>query len=233
MKKKLKIAIISLILALGIGVGGFSLYAADYYEADAQATDILTQETQIEMQEDFILLSAQTPSTETLIFYPGAKVEHTAYLPLLEKIRNEAGINVILVKMPFNMAIFAADAAADIIAQFPEIDTWYIGGHSMGAAMASNYAANNLGEIKALILLGGYMYGDYPIKNTLTVYGSLNTSVAEKVEYTENVVVIAGGNHAQFGNYGEQDGDAQATISREEQQEITVAAIAKFLRNFK
>ena len=40
---------------------------------------------------------------------------------------------------------------------------------------------------------------------------------------------IEGGNHAQFGNYGPQKGDQPATISAEEQQAQTVAAIEEFL----
>ena len=46
-------------------------------------------------------------------------------------------------------------------------------------------------------------------------------------EHTE--VIIAGGNHAQFGNYGEQDGDGIATISSDEQQDATVNAIIEFI----
>jgi len=80
-----------------------------------------------------------------------------------------------------------------------------------------------------LILLGAYLYGDYPAEKTLTVYGTFNTSVAGKIDYTENIVVIEGGNHAQFGNYGKQKGDPDATISAAEQQNITVAAIKDFL----
>ena len=41
--------------------------------------------------------------------------------------------------------------------------------------------------------------------------------------------LIEGGNHAQFGYYGIQLGDDSATISREEQQAETVAAILTFL----
>ena len=37
--------------------------------------------------------------------------------------------------------------------------------------------------------------------------------------------VIEGGNHAQFGNYGAQDGDGRATISAEDQQRQTAALI--------
>ena len=99
----------------------------------------------------------------------------------------------------------------------------------MGGAMASDYASNHQDQIKGLILLGAYIYGNYPEEDALTIYGTFNTSVAEKINYTENIVVIEGGNHAQFGNYGRQRGDLDATISSEEQQSIAVEAIKKFI----
>ena len=80
-------------------------------------------------------------------------------------------------------------------------------------------------------MLGAYIYGDYPDKKTLTIYGSLNQSVEDHINYTENIVEIEGGNHAQFGNYGPQKGDLPATISTEEQQAQTVAAIEAFLQS--
>ncbi len=127
------------------------------------------------------------------------------------------------------MAIFDANAADKIIDQFPEIKNWCMGGHSMGGAMASSYASNNQEKVEGLILLGAYIYGNYPAENALTVYGTFNTSVAEKINYTENIVVIEGGNHAQFGNYGKQKGDPDATISSIEQQNIAAEAIKEFL----
>ena len=101
----------------------------------------------------------------------------------------------------------------------------------MGGAMASDFASKHKEKIRGLILLGAYIYGDYPKDRTLTVYGSFNTSVAEKINYTENIVVIQGGNHAQFGNYGKQKDDPDATISSEEQQNVTVEAIKEFIEN--
>ena len=95
--------------------------------------------------------------------------------------------------------------------------------------MASQFAADHPDEIAGLILLGAYLYGDYPPADTLTVYGSLNQSVEDKLDYTENVVEIQGGNHAQFGNYGPQKGDIPATISAEEQQAQTVETVAEFI----
>lgn len=129
------------------------------------------------------------------------------------------------------MAIFDVDRADEIMDEFPDIKKWYIGGHSMGGAMASNYAAKNQDKLEGLILLASYIYGDYPDNKTLTIYGTLNTSVWEKIDYEKNIIAIQGGNHAQFGNYGKQKGDAEATISREEQQDITVEAINRYLQS--
>ena len=80
-----------------------------------------------------------------------------------------------------------------------------------------------------MILLGAYVYGDYPPEKSLTIYGTFNTSVADAINYSDNIVVIEGGNHAQFGNYGKQTGDPDATISSEEQQNIAVIAIDEFI----
>jgi len=180
------------------------------------------------MQDNLTILSPSYPTDTAVIFYPGAKVERAAYLPLLDQLRR-TGLTCILVEMPFRMAIFDADAAGEVMAQFPEIDHWYVAGHSMGGAMASRFAADHPDQVDGLILLGAYIYGDYPPADTLTVYGSLNQSVEAKIGYTENVVEIEGGNHAQFGNSGAQKGDLPAEISPEEQQAQTVEAVSAFI----
>lgn len=229
MKKRLKailIVIISLVILL---VGAFLIYASDYYRADDVANAAMQSEEIMQTQDNLIILSPATPGDTAMIFYPGAKVEYFSYLPILEKIKESTGITCILVKMPFNMAVFGANAADNIIEQFPDIKNWYMSGHSMGGAMASDYASKHQDKVKGLILLGAYVYGNYPAENALTVYGSFNTSVAQKINYTDNIVVIEGGNHAQFGNYGKQKGDPDATISSEEQQDIAVEAIKEFL----
>ena len=174
------------------------------------------------------ILSPSYPTDTAIIFYPGAKVEGAAYLPLLDQLRR-TGLTCILVEMPFRMAIFDINAAEDVMAQFPEIRHWYLAGHSMGGAMASQFAAGHRDQVDGLILLGAYLYGEYPSADTLTVYGSLNQSVEDKIDYTEHVVEIDGGNHAQFGSYGLQRGDPPAEITPQEQQARTVEAISDFL----
>lgn len=207
---------------------GMLIYLNTYYKADDYALAVLNNHPSIELSDNLTILKPSYATDKALIFYPGAKVEHTAYLPLLEKIQKQ-GMMVILVEMPFNMAIFDANAAEDIMTQFPDIKEWYMAGHSMGGAMASKYASENEDKIQGLILLGAYVYGDYPPSKALTVYGTFNDNLEEYIDYEDNIVIIEGGNHAQFGNYGPQKGDPPATITAEEQQNIAVEAIKNFI----
>lgn len=226
--KKLTVALGIVVLLLAVCAGAFFWYVSDYYPADDVALEVIAQDSGITVQDNLTILSPSVPSDTAIIFYPGAKVEAEAYLPLLDQIR-QTGVTCILVHMPFHMAIFDADAAERVMEQFPDMQHWYMAGHSMGGAMASRFAADHPEEIDGLILLGAYIYGDYPDEKTLTVYGSLNQSVEDHIDYTENIVEIEGGNHAQFGNYGPQKGDLPATISAEEQQAQTVDTIEQFL----
>ena len=227
-RKKWLIAGEIVFLILTILAGAFFWYVSDYYRAEAVALAVMARDSGISQQDGLTILSPSYPTDTAIIFYPGAKVEAEAYLPLLDQIR-QTGVTCMLVHMPFRMAIFDADAAEEVTARFPEIQHWYIAGHSMGGAMASKFASDHPDLVDGLILMGAYIYGDYPEENTLTIYGSLNQSVEDHIDYTENIVEIQGGNHAQFGNYGPQKGDPPATISAEEQQRQTVEAIAAFL----
>ena len=166
-----------------------------------------------------------------LVFYPGAKVEYTSYAPLMYKIA-EKGVDTFIVKMPYNLAFLNINAVSDIISSY-EYDNWYIGGHSLGGVVASMDARKN--DIKGLILLGSYSTKKIDCK-ALSIYGS-NDGVLNLKKYKKNIknltnnkeVIIDGGNHAYFGNYGEQKGDKTSVISRIEQQDKTVEEIYNFI----
>ena len=232
MKKKMKRRYIVLLTVVSIVIGavlGFLSWTAFYYHADATAVSFAQNDSTL-INEGSLTILPEEDSSTAVIFYPGAKVEAIAYLPILKQIRKEAHVTCILVHMPLNLAFFNVNAADQIIEDFPDIKAWYLAGHSLGGAMASSYAAKHQDKLQGLILMGAYIYGDYPAEKALTIYGSLNTQVEAKINYTENVVRIEGGNHAQFGNYGKQKGDADAVISATQQQKEAVEAVVEFMK---
>ena len=237
MKKRTRIILsvcLAVLLLFGIG------YVSDYYHADETALEAMAYQTdsvQAEQDGDVIWFVPEDP-TAGLIFYPGGKVEHTAYAPLMRACA-EQGILCALVQMPGNLAVLSANAADGLQEEYPEIATWYIAGHSLGGVMAANYAAAHSEDFDGLILLAAYSTKDISqtTLRVLSVYGS-EDGVLNRESYKKNrsnlpvdttEVVLDGGCHAQFGSYGPQDGDGIPTISGEEQVRQTVEAIAAFV----
>lgn len=178
-------------------------------------------------------------NTYGLVFYPGAKVDYRAYAPLLHKLASRGWI-CIDVSMPLDLAILDQDAATDAMSQYPQVEHWYIAGHSLGGAMGANYASSHADSLEGLVLLAAYSTQDISSSslNVLSVYGS-NDGVLNREKYVSNranlpdsakELIISGGNHAQFGSYGEQRGDGAAGISAEQQIAQTVRFIQKTTR---
>ena len=235
MKKRSKIILsVCLALVLLLGIGGYA-YISDYYHADETALAVMANQTDqvlIEQNGNVTWFVPQEPTTG-LIFYPGGKVEHTAYAPLLKACEVCA-----LVQMPGNLAVLDANAADGLREKHPEVTTWYLAGHSLGGAMAANYAVAHAEDFDGLILLAAYSTKDLTQTSlrVLSIYGSedgvMNRESYEKdrtnlpADTTE--IILEGGCHAQFGSYGPQDGDGTPTISGKEQIRQTVQAIVDF-----
>lgn len=219
-----------------------AFYLGDYYHADENAIAAFENDAAITVTEleNGNLIFEPESAKAGLIFYPGGKVEYTAYVPLMEACA-EQGILCILVEMPFNLAVFDVNAADGMIEEYPEIEDWYIGGHSLGGSMAASYLEDHVDDYEGLILLGAYSTADFSDSNldVLSIYGSedhvLNKEKYEEYksnlpeDYTE--VVIEGGCHAFFGVYGKQDGDGTPTITNEEQIQMTAEEIAALVGN--
>lgn len=224
MKKRIGIGVL---IACAAAAAVFFIYVSDYYRADDSAG---VPASGGEVRDYGAYIEMPAPGDTGLIFYPGGKVQAEAYMPLLDQIRAR-GVTCVLVRMPFHLAVFGVNAADGVYGKFPAIKNWYIGGHSLGGAMAGSYASGHADRVKGLVLLGAYVYGGWDPEKALTVYGE-NDRVLDRsrITYTQNVLVIQGGNHAQFGNYGEQQGDGEASISRAEQQSRAAEAIAAFMQ---
>jgi pimeloyl-ACP methyl ester carboxylesterase len=175
-----------------------------------------------------------------LVLYPGARVDPRAYAPTARAL-SEEGYLVVTVPMPLNLAFFAPDRAADVMAAFPEIRSWAVGGHSLGGAMAARFAFQNPDVVQGLVLWAAYPAATddlsaYSIVAT-SIYGTRDgLATGDKIDASRPLlpsstswVAIEGGNHAQFGWYGSQAGDGTATISRAQQQAQIVEATRMLL----
>ena len=232
MNKKIKISliiIIALILAYGI------YYLTDYYPAEKTATDCLNGSENVSVANFDSGLFLDGPGNESaLIFYPGAKVEYTSYLPLLMELSNR-GVDCYLVQMPFNIAFFGEDTAGGII-NSTNYTHYILAGHSLGGVVAADYV-NKTGNGDGLVLLSAYSNSKIT-KPILSIYGS-EDKVLNRESYNQAKVladnftefVIDGANHEQFAYYGSQSGDGIATISPEDQQMQTVDKILEFIKN--
>ncbi|MGM9975093.1 MAG: alpha/beta hydrolase [Clostridiaceae bacterium] len=240
MSKKIKKTLTITFVIIFFAVLGFYIYTLDYYRADEEAQKVISQEgnSKVDEERDYFVFSSENSSSTGIIFYPGGKVEASAYAPLMKDL-SEKGYTVVLVKMPFNLAVFDIKAADEVMEEFSEIDNWYLAGHSLGGAMASAYGAKSEGKLQGIILLGAYPSSDLGEKDLslLVLYGSedkvLNRDALEENKInnpkTAKYIEISGGNHAYFGSYGEQDGDGIASLTPEEQRAITVEEIDGFI----
>ena len=239
-KRKIFIITLAVILSLAVVVGACAIYLGDYYRADLDAIGAFAPMSTVEIETlgDGTMVFKPEKATAGFIFYPGGKVEYTAYQPLMAACA-ERGILCVLLEMPFNLAVLDINAADGIREQYPEIEAWYVGGHSLGGSMAASYLADRADGYEGLILLGSYSTADLSDTElaVLSVYGS-EDMVMNRKKYDENKgnlpsalteIVIDGGCHAYFGMYGAQDGDGTPTVSNEQQILLTADAIAELV----
>ncbi|MFC4541815.1 alpha/beta fold hydrolase [Halosolutus amylolyticus] len=150
-----------------------------------------------------------------LVFYPGGRVHPDAYLTSLAPLASEADVTVVVPKMPLNLAVLDRGAASRYVSE-SSIETWYVGGHSLGGAMACRYAAANPASVDGVVLFASYC--DRDVSGTdldvLSVTGSADT-VLDRDAYDANRGNLPADatvrelplNHSQFGSYRGQPGD--------------------------
>lgn len=233
--------LLGLLIVLAIAVAGFVIWALNPLEATPEALAALESDARVTVtqgDEYVTFMPAGTAPTRAFVFYPGGHVDHRAYAAPLRKLA-EQGYLAILLPVRLNLAFFDVNAADRAIPDFPEIQEWAVGGHSLGGVAASLYAKNNAD-------LDGMVYwASYPSDDSLkdskmaftSIYGTLDMGL-DSIESSISLlpagtqfVVIEGGNHSQFGNYGLQPGDRPATITWQEQQAQAVDATARLLES--
>ena len=234
-KRKIIICIVSIVAVIALLFGACAVYLGDYYHAITPADESFGLQDGSSLPETIKLdngniVCKSENATKGLIFYPGGKVEYTAYLPLMESLAQK-GILCVLVRMPFNLAVFDVNAADGIRDMFPDI-----GGHSLGGSMAAAYLEKHPSDFKGLLLLAAYSTADLSNENirTLSIYGS-NDGVLNREKYEQYRInlpelteyIIDGGCHAYF---GASDRFRHRRQYNARQINLTADAVAKWVR---
>ncbi len=246
MRKRLRIflALIGLILALF--TAGFVVWGETPAQPMPEALAALQSDALVTVTsgQSLVFTPATSQPTTGFIIYPGGRVDYRAYAPTAHQIAAK-GYLVVIVRMPLNLAVFSVNSALDVQAAYPQIRHWAVGGHSLGGAMASSFARTHPGAIQGLALWAAYPASSDDLSNSglhvVSIFGSQDgLATGEKIDASRPLlpvdtawVQISGGNHAQFGWYGDQAGDNPASISRSVQQAQAVAATLGMLESLK
>jgi dienelactone hydrolase len=237
-----KFILLGLMILVLLGLAAFTVWANTTNEpmVEAQAAMLSDSQVIVEAGDWLVFRPAQSTPKSGLIFYPGGRVDPRAYAPVARSIAQE-GYLAVIVPMPLNLAIFGSERGQEVLETFPTIHNWVIGGHSLGGAMAARFAYRNPEAVDGLVLMAAYPASSDDLSQyelqVVSIYGTRDgVMAAEALEESRAIlpegthwIAIEGGNHAQFGWYGQQDGDAQATISHNEQQQIIIEAILTML----
>ena len=234
LSRRRKVILISAVLAV---LFGLCIFLGTYYHADDTALAALVSDDDICVEQtSYGWLFDGANEDDLLIFYPGARVEASAYAPLCRQLA-VSGFDVCLVEMPFRLSIFGKDKADDIVVE--GYKHRYICGHSLGGVTAAAYADERCDMIDGVVLLASYTATELDDgMKVVLVYGSQD-GVMNKDRFDkclDNVPddrllhIIDGGNHSQFGSYGLQHGDNEADIGMERQIDETVEVISEAFR---
>lgn len=237
-RRKLWFWLITVVLVLAVAAAGANVWVESLYPAQeaAQAALVPARNVTVQTIEEGITFIPSEPKAG-FVFYPGGLVPTEAYAPLMRALAEE-GVLCVVPKMPLRLAVLDMNAADGIADQYSEITRWAIGGHSLGGAMAASYAAKHAEEYEALVLLAAYSTDKVPENlAVVSIYGDADGVMnREKYsEYRSNLpeqtveVIISGGNHAQFGDYGQQKNDGTAAITAQAQLDATLQAILPVL----
>lgn len=235
--RKLKIVLMAVLAVIVAGAIGFGVYVGDCYHADDAALAAMepTDTVAVQRLEDGNIAFIPGNPQAGIVFYPGGKVQAEAYAPIMQDLA-ERGFLCVIVPMPFNLAVLDANGADGVQERFPAARRWILMGHSLGGVMAAGYLDGHARSWDGLVLLGAYSTADLSDDGVtvLSISGD-SDGVLDRRAAADNEgnlgedareLVISGGNHAQFGSYGPQDGDGEASLSPDEQRALTADEVA-------
>ena len=161
---------------------------------------------------------------------------HPAYIVLLA-----VTLVVSVTVAALGIAFLSSGACATARAAHHPVTRWVVGGHSLGGVVAATDAETFAGATRDPVV-GLFFFASYPATNiaqvhvaVLSVSGSndgLSTpakiaAAKPKLPAATRYLVVEGGVHAFFGDYGPQDGDGEPAISHDQARaEIAAGSVA-------
>ncbi|WP_158685400.1 alpha/beta hydrolase [Microbacterium halophytorum] len=238
----LLVVLLALLAILAVAVSAFLIWTQKTYAAEPEGISAVESDPRVhlDVQGDLTVLGPSAASNGTgLIFFPGAKVEPDAYAASFTELAAN-GTTVIIAQPSLNLALLERRSLEELASAAPDVESWSVGGHSMGGVRACMYAESD--EVDALLLLASYCSGVDLSEHTdlavLSVFGSDDGLIrTEAVEESKDIlpsdaesVTLEGVSHAQFGDYGPQGGDGTPHLSDDEARQHIEEALAEFFQ---
>lgn len=220
------------VLGLVAGLAWLNPFPHQPSEASGQTTGTTTEDATT------VTLVPEGKARAGLVFYPGARVDARAYQDILGPLAN-SGYLVVILKVPLGIPLLDINQPRDAMDEHSEVTSWAVGGHSLGGVSAASFAKSNR-DVSGLLLFASYpaeSMADSTDLSVLSISGSNDgLTTPDKISASKALlpqatgfVTVEGGVHAFFGDYGEQPGDGEPGISRQEAQQQIAAESIRFM----
>jgi hypothetical protein len=184
-----------------------------------------------------IILAPLATAKKGILLYPGARVEPSAYSYKMAHVA-QSGVVVIIAKSPLHLAPLDWRSPSYYTNMVPMVKDWYVAGHSVGGVRACQVAGEG-NQFKGLILLASYCANNIsgsgmPVlsiggdQDKLSTPDDINKN-KQLLPTTAQYEMIAGLNHAGFGDYGRQDSDGDITLTDEQARDAITYYITTFV----
>ncbi len=166
---------------------------------------------EVEYGDWFVVQPAHVKPTAGLVIYPGAHSAVRGYVNVMAQLA-EAGYLAVATKMPLGYAFLAPERIEDVYEAYPEIEHWFLAGHSLGGAMAGSYAYEHGDKLAGLAFWDAYppsyhSLADSDVPTMLLYRATLDGEPEQKFHEKRPLfpkatdwVPIRGGDHGQFGD---------------------------------
>jgi pimeloyl-ACP methyl ester carboxylesterase len=241
---------IAVLVALGIGllVGlNYALFSGRLLGLPPEVRSALRSDRVVDVflaDEDsrLMMIPSGGELNTALVMFPEGNMDIRTYAPIGQQVARQ-GYAVVFLSRRLETGVPMAEEKTRIealMAAYPQITRWVVGGHTWGAQVGARYAADNPDRVAGVVLWGARLSADSSLADSdlpiLMVYGTLDDKnvdllASNRPWLPEHTVwaPIDGGNRVRFASFGPMAADVGATISAEEQQAQAAAITVEFL----